>query len=217
MLGNLSSDGVTIKNTGCSRTKKDTRRNTKMETRRKKLYCIGCQAGKSGPHLPVINQNGIERYTTGTNSSPESPSGSQNRKKSNPGPLDSSSPKKKKAENNKIDTLASSSFRVLRLTVVTNFSTNFRLTSTWWHWNCSWLQVLLVCWLLPAYFLHSIQCGEQLLLIYGTLSWSFRLFWHVVIHLLHLFLNLYMTLLGLISYCYYLDLIWSRSLMLILP
>ena len=42
-----------------------------------------------------MNQAGIEKYAAGTNSSPEHPSGSQNREKPNLGPLDSPSPKKK--------------------------------------------------------------------------------------------------------------------------
>ena len=66
-----------------------------METKSKKPYCIGCRAGKSGPRLPVANQAGIRKYAAGTNSSPEHPSGSQNREKLNLGPLDSPSPKKK--------------------------------------------------------------------------------------------------------------------------
>ena len=58
-----------------------------METRSKKSYCIGRRAGKSGPRLLVWNQAGIEKYAAGTNSSPEHPSGSQNREKPNLGPL----------------------------------------------------------------------------------------------------------------------------------
>ena len=67
-----------------------------MKTRSKKLYCIGRRAGKSGPRLAVRKQTGIEKYTAGTNSSPEHPAGPQNREKPNLDPLDSPSPKEKK-------------------------------------------------------------------------------------------------------------------------
>ena len=66
-----------------------------IETRSKKPHCIGRHMGKSGPCLPVMNQAGIEKYAAGTKSSPEHPSGSQNREKPNLGPLDSPSLKKK--------------------------------------------------------------------------------------------------------------------------
>ena len=54
-----------------------------METKSKKPYCIGRRTGKSGLRLPMRNQAGIKKYATGTNSSPEHPSGFQNREKPN--------------------------------------------------------------------------------------------------------------------------------------
>ena len=74
---------------------KTQKRNTKMETRRKKPYCIDHRASKLGPCLAVSNQVGIGKYGAGTNSYPEHPSVSQNREKPILNPLHSPSPKKK--------------------------------------------------------------------------------------------------------------------------
>ena len=93
MGGNLSSDGVTMKILVGGNLK--TKRNSKKETRSKKTILHWLLHWKIRPHLPVRNQAGVEKYTAGTNSSPEHPSGSENQEKHNLGPLDSPSPKKK--------------------------------------------------------------------------------------------------------------------------
>ena len=75
MAGNLSSDGVPIK-IRVGGNLKTQKRNTIMETRSKKSYCINCRTGKSEQRLPVMNQARIEKYAAVTKSSPEHPSGS---------------------------------------------------------------------------------------------------------------------------------------------
>ena len=93
MVGNLSSDGVTIKMLVCGNLK--TQAEFKMKTRSQNICCISRRADKS-----------LEQYVTGTNSCPEHPSEPQNRENLNLGPLDPPSLKVHKVpkkENNKMD------------------------------------------------------------------------------------------------------------------
>ena len=93
MVGNLPSDGVTIKMLVCGNLK--TQAEFKMKTRSQNICCISRRADKY-----------LEQYVTGTNSCPEHPSEPQNRENINLGPLDPPSLKVHKVpkkENNKMD------------------------------------------------------------------------------------------------------------------
>ena len=57
----------------------------KMKTRNQTTCCIGCRGDKSGPCPSVRNQ--VEKYVTGTNSSPEYPREPQNWENPNLDPL----------------------------------------------------------------------------------------------------------------------------------
>ena len=59
-----------------------------MKTRSQTTCCIGRRVDKSGPRPSVRNQAEVEKYATGTNSSPKYPSEPQNRENSSLGPLD---------------------------------------------------------------------------------------------------------------------------------
>ena len=77
MVGSLSTDGVTIKNTGWWKPK-NTIKQTKMKTRSQNSCCIGRRADKSGPRPPVRSQAGVEKYASGINLSKDSLQGHEN-------------------------------------------------------------------------------------------------------------------------------------------
>ena len=82
MVGNLSSDGVTIKTLVGGNG--NIHKSNVMKTRSQKTCCIGCCAAKTGPCPPVKNHSGVGKYAAGTNSSPEHPSRPQKLRKCQP-------------------------------------------------------------------------------------------------------------------------------------
>ena len=59
-----------------------------MKTKTQTTCYISCRADKSGRRSSVRNQAEVEKYVTGTNSSPEHQNELQNQENSSLGPLD---------------------------------------------------------------------------------------------------------------------------------
>lgn len=85
LVGNLSSKGVTIKILVGENLKTS---KFKMKTKTQTTCCISYRADKSGRRSSVRNQAEVEKYVTGTNSSPEHQNELQNQENPSLGPLD---------------------------------------------------------------------------------------------------------------------------------